>query len=287
MGISAVAQGEPASIKTFLIGFLLSDTFWTLELSFLHEGLKQKEWSLENITAVKTRIELGLLRTALTLVLIVVYITPGGLANVLFLSCAVSVIGLLLWIDFMFFRHTHYLLSDPDEMWSSGHRQLINESRTMARRPFPDIIRAAICLVLLGFCTDSLIRSLTRQPPLIRYFLALFVVPLVTRVSMQYWFVRRERLHSTDSLMNHTLEAMVSTALITAPCLVILGWSIKVPMTLYISLVETTILSTLVICIMSYQLRNGRSTYLSSVSLVLAYFMMALGMCSALNGEYG
>ncbi|KAL8633090.1 hypothetical protein Q9189_001168 [Teloschistes chrysophthalmus] len=208
MGISAVAQGEPASIKTFLIGFLLSDTFWTLELSFLHEGLKQKEWSLENITAVKTRIELGLLRTALTLVLIVVYITPGGLANVLFLSCAVSVIGLLLWIDFMFFRHTHYLLSDPDEMWSSGHRQLINESRTMARRPFPDIIRAAICLVLLGFCTDSLIRSLTRQPPLIRYFLALFVVPLVTRVSMQYWFVRRERLHSTDSLMNHTLEAM-------------------------------------------------------------------------------
>lgn len=230
-------------------------------------------------------INLGVLSTVFALILTSFYVTTGDSANVLFLSRAVSVICLLLWIGFLLFRHRHATLFE-DEPLISLYIPWSWERSTVSRR---FIITAAISLVLLGFCIDSLICSLMRQPPLIRYVLTLFVVPLVTRAYTQSLGVRAlwpRGTYTLDSLMDYSLGAMVNTALFIVPCLVILGWIMKVPMTLHFSLMET-ICFTLAIWIVGYQLHDGTATYFTGASLVLLYIMIALGMGFALKGEYG
>ncbi|KAL8664465.1 MAG: hypothetical protein Q9202_003015 [Teloschistes flavicans] len=282
IGLSAVAHGQPALIKTILIGFLLCDSLWTLGLPLLLIGLKRDQYYFNNL-ATRTNTNLGVLSAVFSSILTSFYVTTDDLANVLFLSRAVSIICLLLWIGFLFFRQTHVAVFDDEDIAPASYPLLLDRFRQHFSRPIPSLVAAAVCLVFLGFCADSLIRSLMRQPPLIRYVMALFVVPPVTRAYMQYWYFRLDLRDFGDA---PALGAMVNTALFIAPCLVILGWIMRVSMTLHFSLMETISLN-LAIWIVSYQVQDGMTTYFNGASMVLLYVLIALGMGFALKQAFG
>ncbi|KAL8697409.1 MAG: hypothetical protein Q9201_007136 [Fulgogasparrea decipioides] len=283
IGISAVAHGGTTLVKTTLIGFVLCDTLWALGL-FLFRGGLSYSVMLFNTTSSLTMVHLGGIASILAAILWSFYtfardIEPSARsANVVFLSRSVAVLCLFFWANYLHFRfktHAIYFDEEPDQI--DVPRDDCSEK---GRKPYlSQVIEALVCLGMLGYSADILSASLARQPAFAQTMLSYFGIPLVTRLWEQYRAVRVASADA-DSLLGFTLGVMLSTMLFIAPCLVSLGWMIKVPMDLQFSLMETIVYN-LAVWNLSYQFHGGRFSYLSGAMVICQYILTALGLVFA------
>ncbi|KAL8949341.1 MAG: hypothetical protein Q9222_004546 [Ikaeria aurantiellina] len=285
IGFSAVARGETAFIKSALLGLVLCDALWTLGLALLAGGIHYKEYIFPT-TGSSSMTNLGILGPVLASILLLLRLTPNQpdsretMDNVVFLSRGTAIVSLLLWTSFLWFRlHTHEDLFEEDEF----NEDESNEDESGMASILPDLppfqilIRVVTCLVLLGFCSDILVCSAQQQPRLVQMILGFFIVPQVARLWNQNTAIRFGWFQSPDAAIEATIGVTLTTTFFVAPCLILLGWIVKTPMTFQFSLLET-ILYALAMWVVSYQLRDGRADYLKGFVLLVLYVMAALAL---------
>lgn len=283
--------------KSTLIGFMLCNALWVLGISVFGVGVHHHVIRIDRI--VSTMTGLCLLASSLMSILVLLDITVSDTDTVhhsthktTFLSRNIAVACLLLWAGFLFFRkHTPASLGseglDPSTCTNSDDRSAATNPDSDSLNPVEKLIQASIRLVLLGFCADNIVHSLLSQPIITRSIYTYYAIPLTARLWAQHRGIR-----STQDVSNHpdTFEEVIDSSiggalnslLFVAPCLVLLGGIIGVPMNLRFSLMEIALVDvavwTLSLLIPSVDgVRVGLHYYTGALLMGL-YIMSALGL---------
>ena len=238
--------------KSTLIGFMLCNALWVLGISVFGVGVRQHVIRVNRI--VSTMTGLCLWASSLVSILVLLDITVVDSETVhpsfdrtIFLSRNIAVVCLLLWASFLFFRkHTpawpasvgsdSTIRSDSDD-----HSATINPDSDS--NPIKNLIQALTRLILLGFCADNIMHGLLFQPIITRSVYTYLAIPLTARIWAQYRGVRAVQ-HSHDDtdtfeeVIDSSIGAVLNSLLFVAPCLVLLGGIMGVPMNLRFSVME-------------------------------------------------
>ncbi|KAL8806633.1 MAG: hypothetical protein Q9200_004959 [Gallowayella weberi] len=206
----------------------------------------------------------------------------AGTDEVIMLSRAIAMLCLFLWATFLLFRYrTHAVLFEPydyddyDEVASHPSEQSTESSS------YRMLVQSLTCLALLGFCADTLVLSVLRQEPSVQTILTLFAIPLLTRLRNQYRAIKLALKGDGNWVLDISVGAMLHTMLFVAPCLVLFGWVIKVPMSLQFSFMETMVLG-LALWVLGLQVRPGVLYLLNGAIFLFLYVVATLALCLTL-----
>lgn len=268
--------------KSILTGVMLYDAVWILGISFFITGAGSHLFVFNSV--VRNMISLSLLGSAFVSILVSFDISIGGTTTLspsesktMFLSRSIAIICLLLWAAFLLFRNrTHASLFDEELEDDDTTRW---ETRDISRANH--VIQALIRLVLLSLCADTLVHILVRQSVTFRTLCAYFVIPLITRIWAAYRCFFRPWVPGSwsdpsDDRIDSTIGSILNNLLFVGPCLVLLGWIIKVPMNLRFSLMETILLD-LTVWLISY-LQGWVANFLTGAVLMIFYIMAILSL---------
>lgn len=283
--------------KSTLIGFVLCNTLWVLGISLFGVGVRQHIIRVNRI--VSTMTGLCLLASSLVTILVLLDVTVVDTRTVhpstdktIFLSRGIAVACLLLWAGFLFFRkHTPASFGseglDPSTPSNSDDRSATTNPDPDSLNPIENLIQASIRLALLGFCADSIVHSLLIQPIFARSVYTYLAIPLTARLWAQYRGVRsiQHSHNDTDTfeeVIDSSIGAVLNSLLFVAPCLVLLGGIIGVPMNLRFSVMEVALVD-VAVWTLSLLIPNADGVwfglhYYKGAVLMSLYVMSALGL---------
>lgn len=292
-----MARGETKLAKSTLIGFVLCNALWVLGISVFGVGIRHHVIRVSRI--VSTMTGLCLLATALLSILVLLDLIVGDPEKVfpfedqmIFLSRNIAITCLLLWMGFLFFRKHMFVrpgsgASDSSTRSDSEDRSATTSPDSDSLTPVDNLIQASIRLLALALSTDNIVHSLLFQPKITRSVCAYFALPLTARVWAQYRGVRstQHALNDTDifeEVIDSSIDALLNILLFVAPCLVLLGWIIGVPMNLRFSIMETTLID-IAVWTLSLLLPQADGVwsglhYYKGAVLMGLYAMSALGL---------
>ncbi|KAL8899244.1 MAG: hypothetical protein Q9207_006287 [Kuettlingeria erythrocarpa] len=283
--------------KSTLIGFVLCNALWVFGISVFGEGIRQHVIGTKRI--VSTMTGLCLLATALLSILVLLDLIVGDPEKAfpfedqtIFLSRNIAITCLLLWTGFLFFRKHTLPRPGSGASNSSTHSDSEDSSATTnpdsdSLSPVESLIQASIRLVSLALSTDNIVHGLSFQPNITRSVCAYFAVPLTARLWAQYRGVQstQHSLNDTDAfeeVIDSSIGALLNILLFVAPCLVLLGWIIGVPMGLRFSIMEMTLID-IAVWTLSLLLPQADGVwfglnYYKGAVLMGLYAMSALGL---------
>jgi calcium/proton exchanger len=186
--------------------------------------------------------------------------SSGSNKSVKFLSVVTSVILLIFYVVYLFFRlktHSRLFLENQDE---DEHKL--------------GIISSAIFLFLaalgVNFCSDYLVDSIDGVVDALhisRAFIGLIVVPFVGNAGQAATSINAAKRDKLDLAIGLVVESTLQIALFVTPLMVIVGWFIHQPMTLRFDTFETTVFSLSVI-VVNYIIQDGRTNYFAGALLI-------------------
>ena len=131
---------------------------------------------------------------------------------------------------------------------------------------------------LVALCAEFLVGSidyLIANSGVSQAFIGLIILPIVGNAAEHVTAVLVAAKNKMDLAINIALGSSIQIALFVMPLMVILGWIIKVDMSLYFSLFETVSLFASAF-IVGFLMIDGRSNYLEGSLLIAAYIIIAV-----------
>lgn len=171
--------------------------------------------------------------------------------------------------------HAPYGLAKPVN-GDSGREEIEGEA-PLSTTGAVVLLLASTALVALcaEFLVDS-INDMVKNTPLSEAFIGLIILPIVGNAAEHVTSVTMAKRNKMDLALGVSLGSSIQIAIFVTPLVVIIGWIMDKPMSLYFNLFETVSLLATVF-IVNFLVLDGRSNYLEGALLCAAYVIIALG----------
>ncbi|KAF9356104.1 hypothetical protein BGX34_010098 [Mortierella sp. NVP85] len=271
LSIIALKEGQIEVVQASVLGSVLSNLLLVLGFCFVCGGLKYTSQTF-NQTAAQTSASL-LALSCMSLMVPTAFVATADeidqTANIKHLSYGTSIVLLVVYALYLLFQlktHTHlYATENEDEevpmlpMWM-GVALL-----------FVVTIAVAICAEFLVGSIEGLSQSWRISPT----FIGLILLPIVGNAAEHVTAVSVAMKNKMDLAIGVAIGSSMQIALFVTPLMVIIGWVIDQPMTLFFNTFETCILFVAVL-IVNYLIQDGESNWLEGVMLLGAYIIIAI-----------
>ncbi|KAK9448839.1 calcium/proton exchanger [Limtongia smithiae] len=281
VAIVALSKGEILIVQASMLGSILSNILLVLGCCFLAGGMIYKEQHFSNIVA-QTMSSLMALATASLLIPAAFRATlasNGGISTntMLAVSRGSAIVLLIIYVLYLIFQlKTHASLF---EEVSEG------EDETSSAVEDATIMNVPVCLICLtvitlivSVCADYLVDSidaLVVSTGLSKTFIGLILLPIVGNAAEHVTAVMVAVKDKMELAIGVSLGSSMQIALFLTPFLVILGWIMGQPMTLFFSTFETAVLFVSVF-ITNAQIQDGISNWLEGAMLLGTYCIIAI-----------
>lgn len=224
-----------------------------------------------NSTVFSTIAELTILSASVSGMLYVFVATqpsvPGTAENsAVFLSRAISIIILLIYILWLIFRHrTHASLFYFDDQ--DGYVEPSNNTSGPKLGLWINNTVLIICMVLFCSISESVVRSLTTFSPTSGSLLAMYCLPIMLPLGRHIRALRLITRDKVDEALDLNIGLAVTIALFVFPNLVLLSWILQSNLSLRFDLFGTVAygISALVA---SYVTQDGKTNYIEGIFLL-------------------
>ncbi|KAF0337756.1 calcium/proton exchanger [Gigaspora margarita] len=307
ISIIALDEGLIRVVQASILGSILSNLLLVQGFCFLFGGIKYKQQNF-NMTAAQTSSSL-LALTMLSLVIPAAYssTTESQIAaqkGVLILSHGTAILLLLIYILYLFFQlRTHKHLFDPEaakeleeakklaakesgaETESGSEVEQGQKDKPLDKdddKPTTTIsVSIAALIIITGFvtiCAEFLVDSidgLVKNLGISTTFVGLILIPIVGNAAEHVSSVTFALKNKMDLCIQIALGSSMQIALGVTPVLILIGWIINQPLTLFFETFETCVLVVSVL-IVNYLIQDGESNWLEGAMLLASYGIIGL-----------
>ncbi|KAJ6182758.1 hypothetical protein N7485_001400 [Penicillium canescens] len=193
-------------------------------------------------------------------------------SRVLSFSRGTSLVLLILYAGYLYFylgTHKHLFTSCEDQV-DEGNENVESSTPPTTVSLASLVIRLVTAIVATIFCTELLLESVGDMAETLRIFhsyIALVFVPLASNSTEAVTVISSSRSGNTDSAI---IGSLLQIGLFAIPFLVIVGWCIAEPMTLFFDYFETVAMF-LAILVVNLLLRDGQYAYIHGAMLIALY----------------
>lgn len=284
VSIVALRSGEIRIVQASMLGSILSNILLVLGCCFLAAGIRQQESSF-NGTVASTMSSLMAVASASLIIPATLYaVLPhsGGRSNdetdehILLLSHGTAIILLGLYILYLYFQlySHHQLFADAENQENSNDET--EDGQLLS--PVAAGIALVIVTLLVAVCAEYLvgsIDSIVESAHISKTFVGLVLIPIVGNAAEHVTAVVVAYKGKMDLAINVAIGSSLQIALFVTPFLVLLGWAMDEPMTLYFQSFETMVFFISVL-IVNYLIQDGKSNYLEGAMCIGIYAIIAL-----------
>ncbi|KAJ3365489.1 hypothetical protein GGF32_009347 [Allomyces javanicus] len=273
VSIVALQQGQVQVVQASLVGSILSNLLLVTGFCFLCGGYYHRD-QFFNATAANTS---GSLLTIAVMSLLVpaAFVTsqpdsPLVQDNLLSISHGIALIMLVIYGFYLWFQlSTHASLYAPEAEQESEEQQV---SLVFAGSL---LLLTTVTVAINSEFLVSSIEGMTEEWNMNKSFVGLILLPIVGNAAEHVTAVTVAMKNKLDLALGVAIGSSMQIALLVIPILVIIGWAIGQPMTLYFQTFDTTVLFISVL-ITVFLIQDGRSNWLEGMMMLAAYGMIAL-----------
>lgn len=300
VSIIALRENQIRIVQASMLGSILSNLLLVLGCCFIAGGITRVQQTF-NQTVAQTMSSLMALATAGLLIPAAFHASlpkpkeshefpnpnPGSSDGLIIsLSRGVSLVLLVLYILYLIFQlKTHkslfeeQALEDDDGIITAlpnedAHRKAANDHLTIGG----SLAVLVIATVLVSFCADYLVGSIddiVEASGLSKTFLGLIVIPIVGNAAEHVTAIIVAMKDKMDLAIGVAVGSSLQIAIFVTPFMVLIGWVIDVPMSLYFSTFETAVLF-ISVFITNLVILDGESNWLEGAMLLSTYLIIAL-----------
>lgn len=295
VGIVALIQGQLRIVQTSLIGSILSNILLVLGMSFVAGGFYRAENTFQQTAAQASGsiMMLGVITVAIPAAYqggnrVSTLINHGreALTNLdkddktfeglLFISRGASLILLLIYALYLFFQlKTHAFLY---EALPEDQNDLDEEEETPQMSELAAILGLLAVTVVTSFNADYLVSAIdetANEYHIPKAFIGTILLPIVGNAAEHVTSVWMATKGKMEIAIGVSVGSSIQIALGLIPALVLIGWAIGQPLTLYFEQFETVVLVASVVLVNTL-IQDGRSNYIEGAMLVSLYLVAAL-----------
>ncbi|KAI7855286.1 Sodium/calcium exchanger protein-domain-containing protein [Circinella umbellata] len=272
LGVIALKEGLIRVVQASILGSILSNILLVLGFCFLLGGLTRSEQEFSSIAAQTSSSLLSL--TVLALLVPAAFATVAGegeqaTQGILALSHGTSIVLLIVYVLYLVFQlktHTQFFEDEVDE-----------EELPTTTLAFSTVLLIAVA-GLVSMHADYLvgaIEGVVDEWGINQTFVGIILLPLVGNAAEHVSSVTFAMKNKMNLCIGVALSSSLQIGLLVTPVLVIAGWIIGQPMTLFFEDFETVILFASVL-IVNYLIQDARSNWLEGALLLAAYAIVAL-----------
>ncbi|CAO3657812.1 unnamed protein product [Umbelopsis ramanniana] len=306
VSIIALVEGLITVVQASMLGSILSNLLLVLGMCFFFGGLKYKEQSF-NVTAAQTSASLLFIATSSLLLPAAFYGSVYGLSNeskanvtteILNISRATSIILLIIYAGFLFFQlktHKSFFLEAPKEagMYERSNSRLVRtDTEAAADQNEEDegevplmplwmaMVLLAVITALVAVCAEFLVGAINdvcEQWHVSQTFVGLVLLPIVGNAAEHVTAVTVAIKNKMDLALGVAVGSSMQIALLVTPLMVIIGWIINQPMSLYFNLFETAVM-VIAVLMVNYLIMDGKSNWLEGLMLFCVYIIIAISI---------
>ncbi|CAD7059791.1 unnamed protein product [Tilletia caries] len=295
VAIVALTQGQLRIVQTSLIGSILSNILLVLGMSFIAGGLYRSESVFQQTAAQAS----GSIMTlgCITVVIPAAYqgarrfaaVMEGGHEalrvlkgkedagieeGLLFISRGTAIVLLVIYLLYLVFQirtHSHLFEAIPNEDDEE-------EAETPKMSPIASIVGLLLVTVITSFNADYLVGAIdevAKNYGIPKASIGIILLPIVGNAAEHVTAVVMAYKGKMEIAVGVAVGSSIQIAVGVIPALVIVGWAIGQPLTLYFHSFETVVLVASVILV-NELIQDGKSNYLEGCALVGLYIVAAL-----------
>ncbi|KAG8885704.1 hypothetical protein FRB97_000147 [Tulasnella sp. 331] len=290
VGIAALIQGELRIVQTSMLGSILSNLLLVLGMSFFAGGLRYQESHFQQ-TAAQTSSSLMTL-ACLTLVIPAAYHTAKAAGQEPFNPKTGAVLPTDVLASLLKGLPPIYVIStrfgqQPNAFYLffqlKSHADLFkDENDTEEEIPGMSMVAATFALLgvtlITSFCADFLVSSIeetANKYSIPKAFIGVILLPLVSNAAehvTSVWMALKGKMELTIGI---AVGSSIQIAVFVIPTLILIGWAIGQPLTLYFADFETVVLFVSVLLV-NLLIQDGKSNYMEGMMLMSLYIIIAL-----------
>jgi len=140
------------------------------------------------------------------------------------------------------------------------------------------VVTLLISTGLVALCAEFLVDAIPRmttQSSVSQAFIGLIILPIVGNAAEHVTAVTVATKNKMDLAIGVAVGSSIQIALFVTPVVVLLGWILDKPMSLYFTLFETISLFVTAFVI-NFLILDGKSNYLEGTLLIAAYVIIAV-----------
>ncbi|EKV05764.1 hypothetical protein PDIG_71930 [Penicillium digitatum PHI26] len=277
----SISSDELSAHLGELQGALLSATFGnTVELTVFGCCLVTASYNKEvlefNSALAKTLSSLMMITAVAMLLPTALYSTfPASEIDdrVLSFSRGTSFVMLALYGGYLYFylgTHKHLFLSNESESSDADENHGDSSPAASPAGLASSMIRLITAVAATVFCTELLLESIgdmTQTLGLSEVFIAIVLIPIASNSTEGVTVVTASRTGDTDSAIRVIIDSLLQIGLFVIPFLVIIGWCIAEPMTLFFDSFQTVAMF-LAILVVNHLLRDGQYASIHGAMLI-------------------
>ncbi|KAI1319545.1 hypothetical protein EDD11_003815 [Mortierella claussenii] len=273
LAIIALKEGKTEVVKASVLGSVLSNLLLVLGFCFVAGGYKYKTQTF-NQTAAQTSASLLSLSCLSLLIPAAFHATATEIdqtANIQHLSYGTAIVLLIVYIMYLIFQlktHTHLYSTSNDA----------EEEEEPLLPLWLGVVLLLAITVVVAFCAEFLVDSIKGlEGALSQTFIGLILLPIVGNAAEHVTAVSVAMKNKMDLAIGVAIGSSMQIALFVTPLMVIIGWIIGQPMTLFFNTFETCVLFVSVL-IVNYLIQDGESNWLEGVMLLSTYVIIAIAI---------
>ncbi|KAG0161228.1 Sodium/calcium exchanger membrane region [Penicillium digitatum] len=277
-GILALVHGEIPFAQSVMVGSILSDILLVFGCCLVTASYN-KEVLEFNSALAKTLSSLMMITAVAMLLPTALYSTfPASEIDdrVLSFSRGTSFVMLALYGGYLYFylgTHKHLFLSNESESSDADENHGDSSPAASPAGLASSMIRLITAVAATVFCTELLLESIgdmTQTLGLSEVFIAIVLIPIASNSTEGVTVVTASRTGDTDSAIRVIIDSLLQIGLFVIPFLVIIGWCIAEPMTLFFDSFQTVAMF-LAILVVNHLLRDGQYASIHGAMLIALY----------------
>ncbi|KAJ6144324.1 Sodium/calcium exchanger membrane region [Penicillium chermesinum] len=248
VSIIALRGNQIRVVQASMLGSILSNILLVLGCCFFVGGLRYPEQTFDS-TVASTMSSLMAVASASLIIPATLYAALSGSSasredNILFLSHGTSIILLIIYVMYLYFQlrsHAELFEETPSNAAEEGAAEAEEEEERVLT-PLAATVVLIVVTVLVAVCADYLVGSIdpiVAKTGISKTFIGLVLIPIVGNAAEHVTAVVVAYKDKMDLAIGVAIGSSLQIALFVTPFLVILGWIMKVDMTLRFEVFET------------------------------------------------
>ncbi|KAJ5812804.1 hypothetical protein N7447_009827 [Penicillium robsamsonii] len=276
-GILALVHDEIPFAQSVMVGSILSDILLVFGCCLVTASYNKEV--LEFNSALSKTLSSLMMITSVTMLLPTALYSTFPVSEiddrVLSFSRGTSLVLLVLYGGYLYFylnTHKHLFLSNENE---AGNDESNGDSSSPPSRASltSSIIRLITAVAATIFCTELLLEGTSDMAQTLgvsEVFIAIVFIPIASNSTEAITVITASRTGDTDSAIRVIIDSLLQIGLFVIPFLVIIGWCIAEPMTLFFDSFQTVAMF-LAILVVNHLLRDGQYAYIHGAMLLALY----------------
>lgn len=274
VALAALYRGEIRIVQTSMLGSILSNLILVMGCSFVAGGYNRLQQKFSQTAAQTMSSMMGLSCVSLIIPATFSSTVHSDVApEILEISRWSSIVLLVVYSLYLLFQlKTHTVFFEGQENDEEEEVSDVDFNVTEC------LVVLAIVTSLVAACAEYLVGSIeevVEKTPLSKSFIGLILLPIVGNAAEHVTAVFMAMKNKLDLTMNVAVGSSMQIALFMTPFLVIWGWAIGQPMSLFFHNFESILLFVSVY-LSGMVLEDGESNWFEGVLLIALYVLIAI-----------